>query len=898
MKKKPLRMFVYFVLLAVSCKIAGLMCTFRQLLLQGSQVRLFKCFLLLFKTDYLSDFIHCLVLVKLIFNADNAFLILCIHSDTSTSLPIEGAGGFHTVGFSYEDSNKYTDQKSVNAESEELRFSPPFPVPENLIQNLPPTEKVHQIIGRTAQFVREHGGQSEVVLRVKQGDNPTFGFLMPNHHLHAYFRFLVDHPEHLRANIGSQDVKDITIEQNESCAEGNGALSLLTSLYGTEEDDDCALESAKNSDDKAPEVTDTLQRKVSQGAGKTDLLHVVPAEKDLFKDLPSKEKVPSKRNLNLGAGAVGTSKSAKKASAALSKHFGVGNMEKLQASDVLEMPKPEAIILEPPSDTKKLIDKIVEFVQRNGKEVETVLREQDVKHGRFPFLVASNLYHPYYLKMLQKTQESLPPEKSAPKKDNSAMHGKKTAEPKESDALSTGSAELPFDSNRKEKFSMVLGKSKGQMQASKASEAPSEVGMDTTAIAAILQAATRGAKLSNLKFLSRTSTNGSSQNVDGQASSTNLSWPHNSSQKQDPVSELRKPSVPVAKSIAKTAALAAASEADSLEASMTKEQKLKAERLKRAKMFAAMLKSGGASVKTELLQGNSEERPDSGVSGLFRGLSVDRPEYVERPESGTSALVGEFGVRAEKEREGSSVPPNVETSEETEKFGMKVYDDEDKERRSKRSYRSNSKKDVGTDGKVSAYRNSRHKHSSHGSVEENTDDEDGNEKVEGHSRKKHRSHRYDDENVGKGRSRKKHRYDDENVDVDENDGKAYSRKKHRSHRSTHDSKERQRHSKEYFSKHASHRDRQVHHSSSDDEHHRHKRSKRARKEKQSRADSDDLDEGQNSIRSTDEAKANGCSNYANREASMEQSASSPKQTTTDIPDELRAKVRAMLLANM
>jgi len=36
---------------------------------------------------------------------------------------------------------------------------------------------------------------------VKQGDNPTFGFLMPDNHLHAYFRYLVDHPELLHFDI-------------------------------------------------------------------------------------------------------------------------------------------------------------------------------------------------------------------------------------------------------------------------------------------------------------------------------------------------------------------------------------------------------------------------------------------------------------------------------------------------------------------------------------------------------------------------------------------------------------------------------------------------------------------------------------------------------------------------
>ncbi|CAI9777731.1 unnamed protein product [Fraxinus pennsylvanica] len=42
---------------------------------------------------------------------------------------------------------------------------------------------------------------TEIVLRVKQGDNPTFGFLMPDNYLHVYFRYLVDHPKLLHFDI-------------------------------------------------------------------------------------------------------------------------------------------------------------------------------------------------------------------------------------------------------------------------------------------------------------------------------------------------------------------------------------------------------------------------------------------------------------------------------------------------------------------------------------------------------------------------------------------------------------------------------------------------------------------------------------------------------------------------
>ncbi|KAL5568139.1 hypothetical protein UlMin_024714 [Ulmus minor] len=61
--------------------------------------------------------------------------------------------------------------------------------------------------------------------------------------------------------------------------------------------------------------------------------------------------------------------------------------------------------MELPSDVKRVVEKIVEFILRYGKEFEVVLAEQDRQFGRFLFLLPSNQYHPYYLKVLQKIQE-------------------------------------------------------------------------------------------------------------------------------------------------------------------------------------------------------------------------------------------------------------------------------------------------------------------------------------------------------------------------------------------------------------------------------------------------------------------------------------------------------------
>ena len=213
--------------------------------------------------------------------------------------------------------------------------------------------------------------------------------------------------------------------------------------------------------------------------------------------------------------------------------------------------------------------------------------------------------------------------------------------------------------------------------------------MDAAATAAILQAATRGIKNPNLEALTKTSS-GSGQGLgsDGGCLSSSGTGSLYSFQPQGFVENQNlnvkakaSASAPFAKAIAEKVAIAAAGEADSSEAHMTKEQKLKAERLKRAKMFSAMLKSG------------------VGASELPRALSV------EPPGSGVSGSDAETGNLVGKEREGSSVPYDVDNSAKSQKSEEKLSTDinsdksrkseeklivDDNERRSKRKYRSRS----------------------------------------------------------------------------------------------------------------------------------------------------------------------------------------------------------------
>lgn len=263
----------------------------------------------------------------------------------------------------------------------------------------PPTEKLHQIIARTSSFVSKHGGQSEIVLRVKQGGNPTFGFLMPDHHLHPYFRFLVEHQELL---TGKSSVEDKKIEGGKD----GGALSLLGSVYGTVEDEDTREESAKDSKTNESaggndnvKVADSNGPEGSKGAAKIATERVAPSKHSL----PSNDQTSFvKRNPSVSAVNVVERKQINTEDNATEKLL---TSEKLQSSAMLAQPKLELRIVEPPIEMKKVIDKIVDFIQKNGIELEATLAAQDVKYGMFPFLRPASLYHAYYRKVLQEAEE-------------------------------------------------------------------------------------------------------------------------------------------------------------------------------------------------------------------------------------------------------------------------------------------------------------------------------------------------------------------------------------------------------------------------------------------------------------------------------------------------------------
>ncbi|KAG2591027.1 hypothetical protein PVAP13_5NG449700 [Panicum virgatum] len=708
----------------------------------------------------------------------------------------------------------------------------------------PPSEKVHHIIARTALFVSEHGGQSEIVLRVKQGNNPTFGFLMPDHNLHSYFRYLVEQPQLLKDGADAVDMSKVKKNEGEHASSG-GALSLLGTAYDSGDEDEGTLPPGLKGMDRANPMTPDSQGHVKSVSTIPDnkdksVLSEAAAASAKSKPILMKKNPMITGNIIITAPREEVKDTTTASTTAKSQNTNSGLYETKE------------MILEPPSFMKRTMEKIVEFVLTNGKEFEAKLIEQDRTTGRFPFLLPSNPYHSYYLKFLQETQESKSCGRSPDHKDRrcssdwrdrrspSERDGRRSSRQRDdrssrerddrrssrerhdrrssrehddrrssrerhdrssrdrndssyskegtrsdewptsgmisgsSDRSSAGPTEKQLhDQQGKGIFHPVSGIKK---------EPPRKVTADEAA--AIVMAATRGLGAANNSL---NTIKGKKEDVgincsnDHSSSFGSLSplldrdapWKRISNSEAD--TSLTSSGQPkkegfgiidddwIANTIAKAVAVAASKEADSSEASMTKEQKLKAERLRRAKMFASIVKSGGNKMNDLATVSDPTDEPSKATPANMNASELDAQAQP-------------------KEREGSSAPIERNDSSVT-----KLEKDSDDEQNIVRKYRkkhhqeSNEEKDESEE----SYKHSRKRHRPEHSRAHSKDVHKHKHKSHSKGREsRHRRHRHssseDEHEHRSSKSRHQHRDDDRYSDDEEHSRSRGYRREHRS----------------------------------------------------------------------------------------------------------------------
>ncbi|XP_037672546.1 splicing factor, suppressor of white-apricot homolog isoform X2 [Choloepus didactylus] len=113
-------------------------------------------------------------------------------------------GSYNAVGFTYgsdyydpsepteeeEPSKQREKTETEHSEENEEPFIAPLGLNVPPDVELPPTAKMHAIIERTANFVCKQGAQFEIMLKAKQARNSQFDFLRFDHYLNPYYKLI------------------------------------------------------------------------------------------------------------------------------------------------------------------------------------------------------------------------------------------------------------------------------------------------------------------------------------------------------------------------------------------------------------------------------------------------------------------------------------------------------------------------------------------------------------------------------------------------------------------------------------------------------------------------------------------------------------------------------------
>uniref|UniRef100_A0A4W6DGI2 Splicing factor, suppressor of white-apricot homolog n=1 Tax=Lates calcarifer TaxID=8187 RepID=A0A4W6DGI2_LATCA len=147
-------------------------------------------------------------------------------------------GSYNAVAFKYSadyyDPSQPTEEEDANKEPEEAEpeeSEEPFVAPQGLAippdVELPATIKTHNIIERTANFVCQQGAQFEIVLKAKQAGNSQFDFLRFDHYLNPYYKHILRAMKEGRYNLVSAKKQEQSQESHSDDSDEDGDGSYL-----------------------------------------------------------------------------------------------------------------------------------------------------------------------------------------------------------------------------------------------------------------------------------------------------------------------------------------------------------------------------------------------------------------------------------------------------------------------------------------------------------------------------------------------------------------------------------------------------------------------------------------------------------------------------------------------
>ncbi|XP_010149627.1 PREDICTED: splicing factor, suppressor of white-apricot homolog, partial [Eurypyga helias] len=316
-------------------------------------------------------------------------------------------------------------------ENEEPFVAPPgLNVPSDV--ELPPTAKMHAIIERTANFVCKQGAQFEIMLKAKQARNSQFDFLRFDHYLNPYYKFIQKAMKEGRYAAPSENKADekkrkVKSEEEDDDDDDDDGNYLHPSLFASKKcsrleelmkplkvvDPDHPLaalvrKAQSDNNSSAPQSTDGAAVQTSQAEYSSD--STVAAMYYSYYMLPDGTYclAPPPPGID-----VATYYSALPAGVTVSSTTGVAAVppppgttpppppDTTESSSGLTSTTtststiaPVVAIIPPPPDIQPVIDKLAEYVARNGIKFETSVRAKN--DLRFEFLQPWHQYNAYY----------------------------------------------------------------------------------------------------------------------------------------------------------------------------------------------------------------------------------------------------------------------------------------------------------------------------------------------------------------------------------------------------------------------------------------------------------------------------------------------------------------------
>ncbi|GFT23482.1 hypothetical protein NPIL_195171 [Nephila pilipes] len=266
---------------------------------------------------------------------------------------IANDGAYHEIGFTYDNTDQYVEPELCKVEEPEDEL---YQVPEGLTvpkeMEVPYNMKIHTIIEKTAEFVSEQGGQMEIIIKMKQQSNPQFAFMHLDNPLYPYYK-------HLVKVIKSGDYKP--------------APRRKVSRSEDEDDDGHYLHPSLMSgrQEAVPKFTvPTLNFRRSHDDSYSVLVRNLQKH---HKDETSSPQQDSHDGSDISSPASDDYNNELKKDPTTS----------------------EPYILPPPPDMQPIVDKMAEYVAKNGEDFEIIVKNK--KDKRFDFLHSWHEFYNYYI---------------------------------------------------------------------------------------------------------------------------------------------------------------------------------------------------------------------------------------------------------------------------------------------------------------------------------------------------------------------------------------------------------------------------------------------------------------------------------------------------------------------